>query len=65
MLTMEYNPDANGKIEQGHTSIVKALVNLCDGKVKNWLKLLSHALWVDQTTYSSMTGYMPMELMTE
>ena len=52
MLTMEYNPDANGKIEQGHTSIVKALVNLCDGKVKNWPQQLPYA---DRTMHTSLT----------
>ena len=26
--------------------------------------MLPYALWVDQTTHSSVTGYMPTELMT-
>ena len=35
-LTTIYNPDANGKIERGHSPIVKALAKACDGKVKLW-----------------------------
>ena len=38
---------------------MKALVKACDGRVKDW------ALWADRTTHSSVTGYMPAELMTE
>ena len=30
-LTTAYNPEANGKIERGHSPIVKALVKACDG----------------------------------
>ena len=63
-LTTAYNPEANGKIERGHSPIVKALVKACNGNVKNWPHLLAYALWADRTTHSSVTGYMPMELMT-
>ena len=63
-LTIAYNPEANGKIERGHSPIVKALAKACDGRVKNWPQMLPYALWVDRTTHSSVTGYMPIELMT-
>ena len=33
-LTMTYNLEANGKIERGHSPIVKALEKVYDGKVK-------------------------------
>ena len=32
-LTTTYNPEANGKIERGHSPIVKALAKACDGLV--------------------------------
>ena len=34
-LMTAYNPEANGKIERGHGSIVKALVRGCNGRVGN------------------------------
>jgi hypothetical protein len=33
-LTMVYNREANGKIEHNHGLIVKALVKLCDERMK-------------------------------
>jgi transposase InsO family protein len=62
-LTTAYNPEANGKIERGHGPIVKAIVRACNGRVGNWPRLLPYALWADRTTHSSVTGYMPTELM--
>ena len=44
--------------------IVKALAKACDGRVKDWPQMLPYALWADRTTHSSVTGYMPAELMT-
>jgi hypothetical protein len=51
-LTTAYNPEANGKIERGHSPIVKALVKACDGKVEDWPRKLPYALWADRTTHS-------------
>jgi hypothetical protein len=62
-LTKAYNPGANGKVERGHGPIVKALVRACEGQVGNWLRLLPYALWADRSTHSSVTGFMPAELM--
>jgi hypothetical protein len=62
-LTTAYNLEANGKVERGHGPIVKALVRACEGQVGNWPRLLPYALWADQTTHSSVTGFMPAELM--
>ena len=62
-LTKTYNPEANRKIKQGHTPIVKTFEKECDGRVKDWPQMLPYALWADRTTHSSMTGYMPIELM--
>ena len=62
-LTTAYNPEANGKIERGHGPIVKALVRACEGRIGDWPRLLPYALWADRTTHSSVTGYMPVELM--
>ena len=64
MLTTAYNPEANGKIEQGHGRTVKALVKACNGNVKIWPHLLAYALWEDRTTHSSVTKYMQEKLMT-
>jgi hypothetical protein len=62
-LTTAYNPEANEKVERGHRPIVKALVRACEGQVGNWPRLLPYALWADRTTHSSVTGFMPAELM--
>lgn len=62
-LTTAYNPEANGKSERGHSPIVKALVKACDGRMFEWPRLLPYALWADRTTHSTVTGYMPAELM--
>ena len=58
-----YNPEANGKVERRHRPIVKALVRACKGHVGSWSCLLPYALWAYQTTHSSVTGFMPAELM--
>ena len=63
-LPTSYNSEANGKIEQGHSPIVKAIAKACHGKVKNWSQMLPYAIWADRTMHSSVTGYMPTELMT-
>ena len=55
--------EANGKIERGHSLIVKALAKTRKGKVGNWPKVLPYALWADKTIHSSVTGYMLIELM--
>ena len=62
-LTTAYNPKANGKVERGHNPIVKALVRACGGQIRIWPRLLPYALWADRTTHSSVTEYMPAELM--
>ena len=62
-LTTAYNPEANGKSERGHPPIIHVLVKACKSKVNIWLKLLSFALWTNRTTHSTVTSYMPIELM--
>ena len=62
-LTTTYNPEANGKSERGHPPIIHALVKVCKSKANLWPRLFPFALWVDRTTHSSVTGYMPIELM--
>ncbi|KAL3686150.1 hypothetical protein R1sor_004172 [Riccia sorocarpa] len=56
------NPEGIGKSERGHPPIVHALVKACDGKPKQWPRLLPFALWADRSTYCTTTGYMPVEL---
>jgi hypothetical protein len=63
VLTMAYKPEGIGKNKQGHAPIVKALVKSCDGKLQDWPRLLPFVLWADCTTRSTVTGYMPAELM--
>ncbi|KAL2624276.1 hypothetical protein R1flu_008521 [Riccia fluitans] len=62
-LTTSYNPEGNGKSERGHPPIIQALVKACNGKSKRWPQLLPFALWADRTTHSTITEYMPTELM--
>jgi hypothetical protein len=62
-LTTAYNPEANRKVERGHGLIVKVLVRACEGQVGSWTRLLPYALWADKTTHSSVTRFMPAELM--
>ena len=61
-LSIVYNPEANGKAERGHGPIVKVLVRVCGGRVRNWPRLLPFALWVERTTHGSITRYLPTEL---
>jgi hypothetical protein len=35
----------------------------CEDRVGSWPRLLPYALWADRTTHSSVTGFMPVELM--
>ena len=42
-----------------------AIVRACDGRVRNWPRLLPYALWADMTTHSSVTWFMPAKLMYE
>ncbi|KAL2619931.1 hypothetical protein R1flu_000136 [Riccia fluitans] len=62
-LTTSYNLEGNGKSERGHPPIVQVLVKACKGKPKRWPQFLPFALWADRTTHSTVTGYMPTELM--
>ena len=64
-LTTTHNHEANGKSERGHPSIINALVKACRGKPKQWPRLLPFALWADRTTHSTITCYMPIELMLD
>ncbi|KAL3702351.1 hypothetical protein R1sor_020373 [Riccia sorocarpa] len=61
-LTTAMNPEGIGKSECGHPPIVHALVKACDGKPKQWPRLLPFALWADRSTHCTTTGYMPIEL---
>jgi hypothetical protein len=62
-LTTTYNPEANEKIECEHSPIVRALIMSCDGIFEDWSELLPYALWADKTTHSSITRFIPSELM--
>ncbi|KAL2644231.1 hypothetical protein R1flu_011818 [Riccia fluitans] len=62
-LTTTYYPEGNAKSERGHPPIVKALVKACNGRAKEWPRLLPFALWADRTMHSSVIGYMPAKLM--
>ncbi|KAL3680762.1 hypothetical protein R1sor_023718 [Riccia sorocarpa] len=62
-LTTAMNPEGIGKSERGHPPIVHALVKACDGKYRQWPRLLPFALWADRSTHSTTTGYMPVQLM--
>ena len=44
--------------------IVKELVKACNGNVKEWPLLVLYVVWANRTMHSSITGYMPAELMT-
>jgi hypothetical protein len=61
-LSTAYNPESNGKVERGHRPIVSALSKSCVTRKNMWPQLLPIALWADRTTHSSVTGYMPFEL---
>ncbi|KAL3682400.1 hypothetical protein R1sor_000422 [Riccia sorocarpa] len=61
-LTIAMNPEGIGKSERGHPPIVHALVKACDGKFRQWPRLLPFALWADRSTHCTTTGYMPVEL---
>ena len=62
-LTIAYNHEANGKSDRRHPPIVYDVVKACRGKPKHWPRFLPFSLWADRTTHSTITGYMPIELM--
>ena len=62
-FTTAYNPKANGKDERRHISIVMTIIRTRNSQVGNWPQLLPWVLWTDQSTHSSVTWYMPTELM--
>mgnify|MGYP002775541567 FL=1 len=48
LLTTTYDPEANVKIEQGHSVIIKALIRACAGKVGDGPQLLPYACgWIE------------------
>jgi hypothetical protein len=61
-LTTTCNPEGNGKNERGHQPIVNAIVKACKGKMSLWPNFLPFALMASRMTYSSVTGYAPVEL---
>lgn len=61
-LTTAYNPEANGKVERGHQSIIAALAKTSNNDSKSWPALLPFALWADRTTVHRTTGYTPHQL---
>ena len=61
-LTTTYNPEANGKVERGHGTSMKALVKACHGRIWEWPHLFPYVLWVDRTTHSIVTRYMSGKL---
>lgn len=60
---MAYNPEGNGKSEQGHSQIVKALVKACASKVGDRPRLLPFALQNNRIIHSMITKYMLAGLM--
>ncbi|KAL2622718.1 hypothetical protein R1flu_002923 [Riccia fluitans] len=60
-LISAYNLEGIGKSERGHPPIVHALVKECNGRHREWPRLLPLTLWADRTTHCSTTGYMPTE----
>ena len=63
-LTTAYNPEAYWKIERGHSPILKALIKTRNGDVRNWPHLLAYRLWADRTMHSSVTRFLPSELVS-
>lgn len=62
-MTITYNLEGNTKHKCGNPPIIKALIRTCNERIRKWPQLLSYAFWIDRIIYSSMTRYMPMELM--
>ena len=62
-LIITYNPETNGKSENGHHLIIYALVKACKGKTNQRPRLLPFGLWVARITHSTVIGYISIELM--
>ena len=58
-----YNSQANGVVERGHFNLREALVKMCGGRIKDWPKLLSAAIYADRITTRRATGYSPFYLL--
>ena len=77
-MPSERNPRITGGEYEGETLMIGKMLQevedstndkerraeIRDGRVKDWPQMLLYALWADRTTHSSVTGYMPTELMT-
>lgn len=48
-LTVAYNPEANGKVERSHQTLVAALVKAAAFKSAQWVDLFPFALWADRS----------------
>ena len=61
--TLAYNPEANGKVERGHSMWIESMWRVLKGKTNEWPSLLGYALWADWVTTKRNTGYTPYYLL--
>ena len=50
VTVLVYHPQINGMIEQGHMSIVQALMKVCSGRFTQWKCYMHSITWVDRST---------------
>ncbi len=62
-----YNKTGTGAVEHSHFILQEAIVKACpkqrNGEIKNWHKYIDIAVFADQVTTSSVTGYTPYYLL--
>jgi hypothetical protein len=61
--TSPYNPQVNGKTEQGHRVWINALWKITKAWIYNWLDYIGYTVWADQVTVKQNMGYMPYYLL--
>ncbi|GBG72563.1 hypothetical protein CBR_g12133 [Chara braunii] len=60
--TIAYHPQSNAPVERGHQTLVDALAKWCKGRTEQWSRYLRYAVWADNITVKSSTGYPPYTL---
>ena len=61
-ITTRYHPQANGQVENSNKIIESILTKTIASHRRDWAARLPEALWAYRTTWRSMTGYSPYQL---
>jgi hypothetical protein len=58
-----YNKHANGQVERGNYVLRESLIKFCGDSIEKWPLKLQQAVFANNVTASSVTGYSPYQLL--